>query len=98
AGTVTVSATASDDVGVTLVEFYFDGVRFADDTTAPYSVSWNTLDPNQPAFDGTHILTTRAYDGDGQVTASTPVSVTVANTAGTMYQAGFSSTAVPQAV
>src|SRR5437773_6645104 len=25
-GTVTVSAAASDDVGVTLVEFYFDGI------------------------------------------------------------------------
>lgn len=35
----TVSANATDDVDITLVEFYFDGVRFASYTVAPYSVS-----------------------------------------------------------
>lgn len=81
-GTVTVAATASDETGVALVEFYVDGVRVADDATAPYSVAWNTLDPKLPAYDGPRVLTTKVYDTDGQVTTSTPVSVTVANTSG----------------
>src|SRR6187431_3314866 len=43
AGTVTVSATASDDVAVTGVEFQIDGVTIgAIDTTAPYAVSLDT--------------------------------------------------------
>jgi RHS repeat-associated protein len=95
AGTVTVTADAADDGGVTLVEFYFDGVRFADDNIAPYSVSWNTKNSALPAYDGVYALTTRAYDAEGQVTTSAPVSVTVANTAGTPYQATFSSSIVP---
>jgi len=42
-GTVTVSASASDNVGVTSVQFRLDGANLgAQDTGAPYSVSWNT--------------------------------------------------------
>ncbi|MDQ4124525.1 MAG: DNRLRE domain-containing protein [Actinomycetota bacterium] len=95
-GTLTVSANATDDVGVERVEFYFDGNRIGlPDTAAPYSVSWNTLDPAQPAFDGAHELTTRAYDTHGQMTASAPVNVSAGNTAGTKYIGGWTSTAVP---
>src|SRR5207245_3132419 len=44
AGTVTVSANASDNVGVVGVQFKLDGVNLgAEVTTAPYSVSWNTI-------------------------------------------------------
>src|SRR5262249_22659939 len=40
---VTVSATASDNVGVVGVQFILDGANLGgEDTTAPYSVSWNT--------------------------------------------------------
>ncbi len=42
-GTVTVSATASDNVGVVGVQFLLDGVALGtEDATAPYSVSWST--------------------------------------------------------
>src|SRR6266850_307509 len=42
-GTTTVSATASDNVGVAGVQFKLDGANLgAEDTTSPYSVSWNT--------------------------------------------------------
>src|SRR5262249_19851960 len=42
-GTVTVSANASDNVGVTGVQFLLDDVALgAGDTAAPYSLSWNT--------------------------------------------------------
>lgn len=96
AGTVTVSASAGDDVGVDRVEFFADGSRIGSpDTTAPYSVAWDTLNPAMPAFDGTHELTARAWDGDGQVTAAAPRSVTVANTAGTVYAGSLSSSTAP---
>jgi RHS repeat-associated protein len=99
-GTATVTANASDDLGVERVEFYFDGTRVGvPDTTSPYSVDWNTLEASQPAFDGTHDLTTRAYDFHGQMTASANTTVTVANTIGTKYRAGITATTpVPQAV
>src|SRR5205814_10002729 len=42
AGTITMSADASDDVGVIGVEFRIDGAPGVEDTTAPYAVSWNT--------------------------------------------------------
>ena len=42
-GTVTVIATATDDVGVAGVQFQLDGVSLgAEDTTAPYELAWNT--------------------------------------------------------
>ena len=41
--TVTVAATRSDDIGVAGVQFLLDGAPLgAEDTTAPYDVSWNT--------------------------------------------------------
>ena len=42
-GTINVTATASDNVGVVGVQFLLDGNNLgAEDTTAPYSVSWDT--------------------------------------------------------
>ncbi len=42
-GTITVSANASDNVGVAGVQFRLDGAPLgAEDTTNPYSVAWNT--------------------------------------------------------
>ena len=38
--TVTITATASDNVGVTSVEFRINGALQCTDTTAPYSCSW----------------------------------------------------------
>ena len=73
-GTVTVSATASDNVGVTGVQFKLDGANLgAVDTTAPYSVAWNTA----TATAGTHTLTAVATDAAGNTTTSAPVTVTV---------------------
>ena len=77
-GTVTLSATASDNVGVAGVQFLVEN-RYtavgAEDTTSPYGVSFNTATvPN-----GTHTLTARARDAAGNTTTSAPVSITVAN-------------------
>jgi hypothetical protein len=78
-GTTTVVATASDNVGVTRVEFFLDGVLKATGTTAPYSWSWNTTTtPN-----GSHTLTSKAYDAASNVGTSTGISVNVSNTGDT---------------
>ena len=77
-GTTTVSASASDNVGVTKVEFYVDGALAATDTSSPYSFSWNTT----AATNGAHSLSSKAYDAAGNIGSSASVSVTVNNQAG----------------
>ncbi|HYS54847.1 MAG TPA: Ig-like domain-containing protein [Thermoanaerobaculia bacterium] len=74
-GTTTVTASASDNVGVTKVEFYLDNVLQSTDTTSPYSWSWNTT----TASNGSHSLTSKAYDAAGNVGTSAAVGVTVNN-------------------
>ena len=74
-GTISVTASASDNVVVTKVEFYLDGVLQATDMTSPYAWSWNTTaTPN-----GSHSLTSKAYDGAGNTATSAAVPVTVNN-------------------
>jgi hypothetical protein len=75
-GTITLSAAATDDIGVVAVQFAVDGVPIgAEDTAAPYSVSWST----KGVADGTHAITARARDAAGRATTSASVSVVVAN-------------------
>ncbi|PUA80216.1 hypothetical protein C7S10_13740 [Nocardioides currus] len=74
-GSVQVTAQAADDVAVTGVQFLLDGSPLgAEDTSAPYSVSWDTT----TATNGSHALTARARDSVN-ATTSAAVSVTVAN-------------------
>jgi hypothetical protein len=78
AGSVTVTASAGDDVGVAGVRFTLDGQTLgAEDTTAPYSVSWDTT----TAANGNHTLSAVARDAAGNTTTATAVLVTVQNTA-----------------
>ena len=72
---VTVSANASDNVGVASVDFKVDGTTTLTDTTSPYAMIWNTT----TATNGSHTLTALARDAAGKVTTSTGVSVTVNN-------------------
>ena len=75
-GTVTVTADAADNVGVTGVRFRVDGVNIgAKDSTEPYLISWNTT----AAANGSHTLTAVARDAAGNRTVSARVTVTVAN-------------------
>jgi Concanavalin A-like lectin/glucanases superfamily/Bacterial Ig domain len=77
-GTVAVAASASDDEALAGVQFRLDGAALgAEDTAAPYSVSWST--PATP--NGPHTLTAVARDASGNLRASEPVAVTVANSA-----------------
>ena len=79
-GSVNVTANASDNVGVVGVQFLLDGANVGvEDTTAPYSVVWNTT----AATNGTHTLTARARDGAGNTTTSAARTVTVTNAAAT---------------
>ena len=78
-GTITLSATASDNVGVTKVEFYVDGALKGSDTTSPYSMTLNST----TLSNGSHSLVAKAYDAAGNVGTSTTVSFTVSNTGGT---------------
>lgn len=81
-GTVTLTASASDDVGVTGVQFLVDDVAVGaeavgvEDATAPYSTTWNTTVPGN----GSHSITARARDAAGNAATSVAVSVTVTNT------------------
>ncbi len=79
-GTVPVSATASDTLGVERVEFYAGSTLLGTDATAPYAVSWDTT----AWANGGVTLTTRAYDTAGNVTVSTGRAVTVDNAAPTV--------------
>lgn len=65
-----VSATASDNVGVTKVDLYVDGALRLSDSTAPYSFSIGSL------TDGAHQLYAVAADASGNTQQSTVVSVT----------------------
>lgn len=72
-GTITVSASAS---GVTGVQFKVDGSNIgAEDTTAPYSYSWNSFN----VANGTHTLTAVAHDNAGNTKTSAAITVTVSN-------------------
>src|SRR5439155_6787768 len=77
AGTVTVSASATDNVGIVGVQFKLDGANLgAEVMVAPYVVSWTTT----TALDGSHTLTAVARDAAGNTATSATVSVTVDNT------------------
>src|SRR3989442_11317826 len=76
-GTMTVSAGATDNVGIVGVQFKLDGVNLgAEDPTNAYSISWNST----LAANGTHTLTAVARDAAGNTATSAAVSVTVDNT------------------
>ena len=72
-GTVSVTASGNDNVGVTKLEFYVNGALVATDTATPYVYSWNT----SSLAAGTYTLMTKAYDAAGNVGQSTNVAVTV---------------------
>jgi hypothetical protein len=73
---VSVTADASDNVGVAGVQFKLDGQNLgAEVTSPPYSVAWNTS-----AAAGTHRLSATARDAAGNPATAVDVVVTVDNT------------------
>jgi len=72
---VTLSVTASDNVGVTEVRFFVDGTEIGSVSSAPFSIEWDTSGET----DGDHVLTAEAEDAAGNVATSAETTVTVAN-------------------
>lgn len=75
-GSTTVAATATDNVGVTKLELYVDGVLASSTTTGSLSYSWNTA----AVSNGPHTLSAKGYDAAGNIGTSATVTVTVSNT------------------
>jgi hypothetical protein len=74
-GSVTISANASDNVGVVGVQFQVDGVNLgSQDTTSPYSISWSSTS----VANGSHTLSAIASDAAGNKSTAT-VTVNVSN-------------------
>jgi hypothetical protein len=74
-GNVTVSVSASDNVGVTRVELRVNGATVATDTAAPFQLTWNST----TVANGSVQLTAAAYDAAGNVAVSAARAVTVSN-------------------
>jgi chitodextrinase len=76
ADVVTLSASASDNVGVAGVQFTLDGSNLgAEDTSSPYGVSWDS----RTATNGSHSLAAVARDAAGNRQTAATVTVTVSN-------------------
>lgn len=72
---VTLTLTASDNVGVTEVRFFVDGLLLGSDGTAPFSIDWDTSGETE----GDHMLTAEAEDAAGNIAQSAAFTVTVRN-------------------
>jgi hypothetical protein len=73
-----VSATATDDVAVSKVEFYVDGVLKSTDSTGPSPFTYS-FDPSGFSI-GAHTLTAKAYDAANNSTTSSVVNITTTDT------------------
>ena len=72
---ITVSVSATDNVGVETVELYIDGTLFGTSTTDPHNFYWHTNDLQ----DGYYELSAIAYDASGNIGYSNSVTVYVSN-------------------
>ncbi len=69
-GTITIKATATDNVKVTKIDLYIDGVLQISTTKSSLSTHWNS----SKAITGSHTITAKAYDAAGNMgTASVGV-------------------------
>ena len=75
-GTINLTATATDNVGVVGVQFLVDGATYGTEAASGYSVSCNT----QALSNGAHTISAIARDAAGNKKTSAAVSITVSNT------------------
>ena len=73
-GTTTITASASDNIGVDRVRFYADSNVIGTDYSSPFTASWNTTSYSN----NNHTITATAYD-DANNTSSHQISVNVSN-------------------
>ena len=83
-GMVSIQSQATDDVGVTRVEFYVDGGLKGTDTSAPYAYGWDTT----AIADGNHVLSAKAFDAASNFGTSPSVTMQVDNAVPRMYLDG----------
>lgn len=74
-GTTSVIASADDAIGVTKVEFFIDNNLQRTDNAAPYTFAWNTTTVD----DGSHSISSKAFDVAGNIGNSPVVTVRVRN-------------------
>jgi len=70
--TITISATALDNVGVTKIEFYINAKLTCSDTTSPYTCPWKVAGAPRRTYQ----LQAKAYDAQGNVGSSSVITVT----------------------
>lgn len=76
-GAITLAATATDDVGVSLVQFDVDGALLAQDDTPPYTA---TLPATASYTSGAHVIRARARDVAGNWSPWSAATVTFGGT------------------
>jgi len=86
-GTITISVNASDNSSIYKVVFYCDNIFIGEDTSAPYSLEWDTS--TTPL--GSHELKAIAYDDSANSRTSAAVPVTIGMTTATEWSEDFSS-------
>ncbi|HUS26104.1 MAG TPA: DUF4082 domain-containing protein [Nevskiaceae bacterium] len=79
AGSVNLTASATDNTGVTKVEFLVDGVVKATVPTEPFTYKLDTT----TMTNGSHTIAARAFDAAANQTKSTDLTTTVNNGSGT---------------
>ncbi|RYZ41120.1 MAG: M28 family peptidase [Myxococcaceae bacterium] len=85
-GTVSLAATANDNVGVNKVEFFVDGALKGTSFTSPYTFAWDS----RTVANGSHTFAAKASDSAGNATTTSNTTATVSNvsTSGT-YDATY---------
>jgi hypothetical protein len=66
---ISISATASDNIGVSRVEFYYNSTLIASDSTSPYSTSWSVSSLTSANYN----LSAKAFDAAGNSMTSNVV-------------------------
>lgn len=90
-GTITVTASAFDNVGVSGVVFTLDDAQNStEDSTSPYSTTVNTT----LVSDGSHTLRARARDAAGNQTTSDAVFINISNSNQTTQTSGYTASQV----
>jgi fibronectin type 3 domain-containing protein len=91
-GTVSITASATDDKGVFKVSFYVDGGFLAECVSKPYAASWDTTTTGT----GAHTISAKAFDTSGNEGDSAVISVTTSGGGGTgtVYSKDFEAFAI----
>ena len=73
-GIVLIEAQASDESGISRLEFWLDGLILGNDSVLPYSFSWNTIN----ASNGEHSILVKAFDSFNN-SSTQSINVTASN-------------------